>query len=196
MTREEALEEVLHAIPTDGAVIGSTGYPSREIFEIREKNRQTHSHDFLTVGSMGHVTSIAVGICIGKPNQSVYCVEGDGSLLMHMGSMVTAGLRAPKNFKHVILNNGVHESVGGQPTGMNLIDIPAIALGCRYKSAISVSTRNQLKNSMKDFITKDGPALLEVKIKPGARKNLGRPTKTTNEAIKEFMEFLTSKKKM
>jgi len=144
---------------------------------------------------MGHVTSIALGICIGKPNQPVYCIEGDGSLLMHMGTMITVGLRQPKNFKHVILNNGAHESVGGQPTGMDKIDIPALALGSRYKFGISVSTRNQLKNSMKEFIGKEGPALLEVKIKPGARKNLGRPTKTTQEAIQEFMEFLGGSKK-
>jgi len=192
MSREEAIEEILNAIPSDGAVVGSTGFPSREIFEVREKLRQTHASDFLTVGSMGHATSIALGISIGSPNQSVYCIEGDGSLLMHMGSLVTAGLRGPKNFRHIILNNGVHDSVGAQPTGMLKIGIPQIAIGSGYRSAETVNSRKGLVDVLKTFSKKEGPALLEVIVKPGARKNLGRPTKSTQEQVQDFMNFLSA----
>ena len=122
LTREEALSIILSSLPEDSIVVSTTGKTSREIFEIRNQNRELHNKDFLTVGSMGHCSSIALGIALSNPNRKIFCIDGDGSLIMHMGSLAMIGELAPENFNHILINNFVHESVGGQPTSAMTIN--------------------------------------------------------------------------
>jgi len=189
--REEVLEKVIEVFPTE-PLVTTTGFTSREMFEMRESLGQSHAQDFLTVGSMGHCSSIALGIAVSKAKegQQVLCVDGDGAAVMHMGAFVTAGQSGLKNFKHVLINNAVHDSVGGQPTGCHQIDFPAIARGCGYKSAASVSDVDEITQALEHLRESEGPCFLEVKAKPGARANLGRPTTTTHQNKKDFMDML------
>lgn len=126
---------------------------SRELFEIREKLGQPHVHDFLTVGSMGHASQIALGISMQKPNTPVACLDGDGAFLMHMGSAAIVGANASRNFKHIIFNNGAHDSVGGQPTVAGGINLPAIALACNYREALSVDDLGHLEEILPKYST-------------------------------------------
>lgn len=186
MTREEALTIVLDTFP--GAVfVGTTGKLSRELFELREQRGEGHEQDFLTVGSMGHASQIALGIAEARPNKTVVCLDGDGAALMHLGGLATIGARSPQNFVHIIFNNGVHESVGGQlVTGQN-VDYGAIAKGLGYKKVEKVSDKEALK--MLD--TDSRPILIDCVIKPGSRDDLGRPTSTPKENKDSFKKFLS-----
>ncbi len=192
LTREKALQVLLEKMQPADVVVSTTGKISREIFEYRAENRQGHHRDFLTVGSMGHSSQIALGIALAKPRRNVYCIDGDGSLLMHMGALAINGTTKPPNFKHVILNNGAHESVGGQPTAGFKIDIPGVAQACGYKQVFSAETAEEIINAMEDFEVKEGPVLLEIRVKKGARSNLGRPTTSPLENKQHFMNFLSS----
>ena len=167
---------------------------SRELFEYRAAMNQGHERDFLTVGSMGHASQIALGIALAQPERRVWCFDGDGATIMHMGSMAIVGNKAPKNYVHVVFNNGAHDSVGGQPTVGLKIDLRAIAKAVGYKAAISVSNKEELEKvlpTMKsELTTEGGPVLLEVKVKKGNRKDLGRPTTTPIQNKEALMEFL------
>ena len=190
MTREQAIAAVLETISPRSLIVSSTGMASREVFEYRERHGQEHASDFLTVGSMGHASHIALGIADGQPTRSVYCLDGDGAVLMHLGALATIGARQPANLKHVVLNNGAHDSVGGQPTVGLDIDIPRIALACAYRTASRVTTAEQLRAALCDLRTATGPVLLEVVVRRGARSDLGRPTRTPAENKSEFMSSL------
>ncbi len=192
LTREEALQVLLEKMQPADVVVSTTGKISREIFEYRAENRQGHYRDFLTVGSMGHSSQIALGIALSKPRRNVYCIDGDGSLLMHMGALAINGTTKPANFKHVILNNGAHESVGGQPTAGFKIDIPGVALACGYKQVFRAETVEEIINAMEELKEKEGPVLLEIRVKKGARSNLGRPTTSPLENKQHFISFLNS----
>jgi len=190
MTREDALKIVLENLGTRDVVVGSTGFLSREIFELRKAKGQNHNSDFLTVGSMGHSPAIALGIALEKPDRQIYDLEGDGSLIMHMGTIATIGVRKPKNLKQIVLNNGVHDSVGAQPTGAFGIDFPAIAKASGYKDAFYADNKDTLRAAMKKLQAVEGPALLEVRIRAGAREDLGRPTSSCADSKEGFMKFL------
>ncbi|WP_214079181.1 phosphonopyruvate decarboxylase [Mesotoga sp.] len=189
LSREEAIEIIVKTIPSDSVIVSTTGKASRELFEIRERLSQGHERDFLTVGSMGHSSSVALGISLGN-RKKVFCLDGDGAVIMHMGSMAIIGDIKPKNFFHIVLNNESHESVGGQPTVGGKIDIPAIAKACGYERTESVSTKKDLEAAMKRIQTCQGPLLIEVKVRKGARKDLGRPTSTPIENKEAFVGFL------
>ncbi len=190
LSREEAIQSVIQSIEENDIVVSTTGMISRELFECREALEQGHKKDFLTVGSMGHASQIALGIALQKKDRKVYCLDGDGAILMHMGALATIGTLKPNNYKHILFNNGAHDSVGGQPTVGLQIDIPAIALACGYQAVYSVEDEKQLKEVLHHLHHIKGPVLLEIKIKKGARKNLGRPTTTPIENKGTFMEFL------
>lgn len=187
--REEAIECITEISKND-IVISTTGKTSRELFEIRENKNKSHKNDFLTVGSMGHCSSIALGIALNKKNKRVWCIDGDGSVLMHMGAMALIGAKGPNNYVHVIINNEAHESVGGQPTIASSVSFEKIALGCGYKSTFTVYKIEDLKNVLHKIENVKGPILIEIKVAIGSRSNLGRPTRTPEENKKEFMEFL------
>ena len=190
MTREQSLKVILKELPNDSIIVSTTGKTSREIFEIRDINKDSHSKDFLTVGSMGHCSSIALGIAISKPNRPVICIDGDGSMIMHLGSLSTIGKLNPKNFYHILINNKVHESVGGQETSAKFIDIPSIVKSSGYLHAYVAESLPQLKKHLNNLFTNNGPGFVEIKVKPGSRDDLGRPTIKPIDNKKSFMDYL------
>lgn len=187
LARESALEELLQLCADVDLIVSTTGKTSRELFELRIKYGQKHC-DFLTVGGMGHTASIALGIAIGQPQRRVVCLDGDGSLLMHMGSMpVIAGYK-PQRFIHVLLNNGSHESVGGQATSASQVNFAQLAEAVGYAGYAVANDVRSLRQAWISIICKEGPVLLEVKIKKGSRDDLGRPTTTAEQNKLAFME--------
>jgi phosphonopyruvate decarboxylase len=190
MSREEALQIVIDSLEIQDIVISTTGKLSRELFEYREQKGAGHKKDFLTVGSMGHSSSIALGVALNIPNRLVYCLDGDGAFIMHTGAITNIGALKPSNYKHIIFNNGAHESVGSQPTVAFQMNFPQMALSCGYQTAQTVSTVETLKNILNDFRTEQGPSFLEIKINTNSRENLGRPSRTTHENKNDFMANL------
>ncbi len=191
MSREEAIQAVASALCPKDVIVSTTGMISRELFEARTAWNQGHERDFLTVGSMGHASQIALGIALEKQDRKVWCFDGDGATIMHMGSMAIVASKKPSNYIHVVFNNGAHDSVGGQPTVGLKIDLPAVAKAVGYSAAFSVSTINQLQEQLKKLSSAlKGPVLLEIQVKKGNRKDLGRPTTTPIENKEALMNFL------
>jgi phosphonopyruvate decarboxylase len=190
LSREEAIQQVLEALDDRDVLVSTTGMPSREVYECRSKRRDGHQRDFLTVGGMGHASQIALGIALQKPDRSVYCLDGDGALLMHMGALAINGVLKPRNFKHIILNNGAHDSVGGQPTVGLDVDIPGIARAAAYEHAFRAQTKQELKSGLVNLKNSVGPSLLEVNVRCGARTDIGRPKTSPIENRKVFMDHL------
>ncbi len=190
MSREEAIQTVAAILGEKDCIVSTTGMISRELFEYRAAMNQSHERDFLTVGSMGHASQIALGIAMAKFDRKVWCFDGDGSVIMHMGSMAIVANKTPKNYIHVVFNNGAHDSVGGQPTVGLKIDLLAVAKAVGYKAAYSVETKEYLVKLLNHVNTIEGPVLLEVKVKKGNRKDLGRPTTTPIQNKEALMDFL------
>jgi len=189
-SREDAINKVVETTLKDDIFVSTTGMASRELFEIRVRNNQSHEQDFLTVGSMGHANMIALGIA-QNTGRHVFCIDGDGASLMHLGNLTSTGQSGAKNFIHVLLNNAAHDSVGGQPTCASKVDIPLIAKACGYVSAESISNINEIKNCIEFLKSKPGPHLLEVKVRKGSRSNLGRPTSTPAQNKEALMQILS-----
>lgn len=190
MSREEAIQTVASVLGEKDCIVSTTGMISRELFEYRESKGQGHERDFLTVGSMGHASQIALGIALAQPDRRVWCFDGDGATIMHMGSMAIVADKTPKNYVHVVFNNGAHDSVGGQPTVGLKINLPAIATAVGYKLTVSVDNQNELRQQLAQLTAQEGPVLIEVKVKKGNRKDLGRPTTTPQENKNALMDFL------
>ena len=188
LTREDALKIILGELSGDDVVVSTTGKTSREIFEIREAKGEGHSNDFLTVGSMGHTASIAYGVCVGT-DKNVYCIDGDGSFLMHMGSLAVIGSNIPKNFKYILNDNAAHESVGGQPTCTKSIDIPKILSACGFENVLVAETEKEILDSVKKLAVSEKTCLV-IRTKQGSRADLGRPTTTPVENKLALMEKL------
>lgn len=163
---------------------------SRELFEYRAAKGEGHERDFLTVGSMGHASQIALGIAMEKNDRRVWCFDGDGASIMHMGSMAIVASKKVENYIHVVFNNGAHDSVGGQPTVGLDIDLPEVAMALGYKAAVSVSTQEELDDVLAEIKEMNGPLLLQVCVRKGNRKDLGRPTTTPIENKEALMDFL------
>lgn len=189
MRREEILRHIVEASCGD-IVVSTTGKTSRELYEIREAAGWGHSCDFLTVGSMGHSSSIALGIALNRPDRRVWCIDGDGAVLMHMGAMAVLAQAAPENLVHIVINNGAHESVGGMPTAAGKIDLIKIAEGCGYRKACRAGNPEELKEALSQIKQGTGPLFLEVKAAIGARADLGRPTMAPSENKRAFMAYL------
>ncbi len=189
LNREEAIRHIA-AVTGDDPVISTTGKISRELFEIRTASGQDHRTDFLTVGSMGHCSSIALGVALNKPHRKVWCIDGDGAVLMHMGAMAVIGANSPSNLVHIVINNSAHETVGGMPTVAGSADLVKIAEACGYGSCVSVSSLDDLDKELSKAKKSSILTLIEVKCKLGARSDLGRPTTTALENKINFMEHL------
>ena len=190
MSREEIIKRIAKVADED-AIVSTTGKASRELFEIRTSNNQSHKFDFLTVGSMGHSSSIALGVAINKPDKKIWCIDGDGAALMHMGAMAVVGSTKASNLIHVVINNGAHESVGGMPTVAKNVDFVLIARACGYEYSVSVSTYEELDDALKKAKISNSLSFVEVKCAIGARENLGRPTISTLENKENMMHFLS-----
>ena len=191
MSREEAIRTVAAALGEKDCIVSTTGMISRELFEYRTAMNQGHERDFLTVGSMGHASQIALGIALAQPDRRVWCFDGDGAAIMHMGSMAIVADKASKNYVHVVFNNGAHDSVGGQPTVGLKMDFPAVAKAVGYKAEYSVDSREGLDAVLAVVKEFAGPVLLEIKVKKGNRKDLGRPTTTPIQNKESLMQFLS-----
>ncbi|MCM1327794.1 MAG: phosphonopyruvate decarboxylase [Lachnoclostridium sp.] len=189
MVREEIIRHIVK-VSGDDPVISTTGKASRELFEIREANGQSHKADFLTVGSMGHSSSVALGVAVNKPDAKIWCIDGDGAVLMHMGSMAVLGANAPGNLVHVIINNEAHETVGGMPTVASTVDFVGVAKACGYPYAVCVDTFEDLDREAEAAKVRNGLSLIEVKCCIGARDDLGRPTTPAVENKENFMGYL------
>ena len=194
LSREEAIQLVTASIGPRDCIVSTTGMISRELFEFREQRGEGHERDFLTVGSMGHASQIALGIALEKTDRHVWCFDGDGAALMHMGGMAIVATKAPKNYIHVVFNNGAHDSVGGQPTVGLDIDLPAVARAVGYRHAFSVSTKEDLDALLTSPLfhqtSYEGPVFLQVCVRKGNRKDLGRPTTTPHHNKEALMDFL------
>ena len=191
MPREKIIEHIVAASGED-PIISTTGKASRELFEIRVANGQSHKYDFLTVGSMGYSSSIALGIALNKPSTRVWCIDGDGAVLMHMGSMAVIGNMKPKNLVHIVINNGAHETVGGMPTVAGSVDLVSIAKACGYPNAICVDCFEKLDETLEIAKNKSELSFVEVKCSIGSREDLGRPTTTALENRQSFMDYLAT----
>ncbi len=188
LRREVVLNELLN-LAGDASIISTTGLTSREIFELRVA-RSESQRDLLVVGGMGHTASIALGAAIGQPNKLLVCIDGDGSVLMHMGALPIIGSLGPSNFIHILLNNAAHESVGGQPTVGDRVDFVSIAIASGYRQCYRVSNLDDLNSAWTEFLIKGGPVMLEILISEGSRGNLGRPTSSPIENKRAFMNWI------
>ena len=189
MIREEVIRRIID-VTGDDPIVSTTGKTSRELFELRVARGETHGHDFLTVGSMGHSSSIALGIALQRPDKKIWIIDGDGAMLMHMGSMAVMGAYAPTNVVHIMVNNASHESVGGQPTIAGGMDAVKVAEGCGYPHAVSVASYDELEKALAEAKALDELFFIEVKGAIGSRADLGRPTTTAKENKEVFMEHL------
>jgi len=189
MVREEIIAHIVDVTGED-PIVSTTGKASRELFENRTNSNKSHKYDFLTVGSMGHSSSIALGVAINKPDKKIWCVDGDGAVLMHMGSMAVVGNVNPDNMVHIVINNGAHETVGGMPTVASNMDLVSIAKACGYNHAVSVDNFSDLDEELQKAKEMNELCFIEVMCSIGARADLGRPTTTAIENKENFMEFL------
>jgi len=191
MVREDALKEILAHMTSEDIIVSTTGKCSREVFEYRAMNNQGHQNDFLTVGGMGHANQIALGIALNT-NKKVYSIDGDGAALMHMGSLAIIGNSSASNLIHIVINNGAHDSVGGQPTVAHYINLTDIAKACGYKYTKSILVVDEIRNIFAEIVGVDGPIFIEIKTNKGSRKNLGRPTTSPLENKLELMKIINS----
>ena len=192
MLREEIIKHIT-AVSGDDPIISTTGKASRELFEIREANGEPHGYDFLTVGSMGHSSSIALGVAINRPDRTVWCIDGDGAVLMHMGAMSVIGSVKPTNFIHIVINNRAHETVGGMPTALSGTDLPAVAAACGYEASLRVNDFSELDEALRAAKHSEKLTLIEVPAAIGSRADLGRPTTTALQNKLNFVENLRSR---
>ncbi len=186
-------EEIIRTITKysgDDLIISTTGKASRELYEIRENNHQSHKYDFLTVGSMGHASSIALGVAINMPRKKVWCIDGDGAAIMHMGALTVIGSCSPNNLVHVVINNGAHETVGGMPTAAQIVNLSEVAFTCGYRKTYRVHDEPELEHALKEVKQSNVLAFIEVVSSISSRKDLGRPTTTPLENKKLFEQYL------
>lgn len=190
LSREQALTAVINSCRPGDIFVSTTGKLSRELFELRERLHQGHGCDFLTVGSMGHSLMIAAGVATGHPDRRVFCLDGDGAVLMHQGAMAVAAAMRLENLTHVLFNNSAHESVGGIPTVGDQINFVAAAQAAGYHTAYRAETEEALYGCLTAVREKAGPHFLEIKINLKVRSDLGRPTTTPQENKRCLMRFL------
>ncbi len=193
LVREGAVKLIIDSIDTDDIVVSTTGMTSREVFEYRETLGHGHEKDFLVVGGMGHASQVALGIALKEPGRRVFCLDGDGAAIMHLGSMAINGISGCENLFHIVLNNGAHDSVGGQPTVGHEIDFIQIAEACRYRTFFRVEKKDEITACLKKIMGAQGPHFLEIRLNKGNRKGLGRPTTRPVDNKKAFMRFVRNK---
>ncbi|MDR1745303.1 MAG: hypothetical protein LBS30_06085, partial [Planctomycetota bacterium] len=190
LKREEAIRIIIENLGPTAAVVASTGMGARELFELREALGLPHERDFLDLGAMGHASMIALGVARARPERRVVCLDGDGALFMHLGAAALIPSLAPGNFIHVLLNNGMHASDGGQPDLGAGVDVESLAKACGYMKTIRVENPDELHNAVIQCQEETGPCFVEVRLNRGVRRNLGRPTISPKEMARQFREFL------
>ena len=173
--RYDFINRFLKLLPTKSKIISTTGYTSRELLKLSGTETKRKAQNFYMVGGMGHSASVAAGYAIHS-SKKIFCLDGDGSILMHLGSLRTIGFLNNKNFKHILLNNNSHESVGGQPTNADKIDFKSFSKSLGYKNYFNIKNKQNIIKTLKKFNKSKGPSLLEVKIRSETIQNLPRPT--------------------
>lgn len=184
--RKDFITELLKQISVNSKIISTTGYTSRELMQIRKEKKLFKGQDFYMVGGMGHASMVSLGFSMNSKKQTI-CLDGDGSILMHLGSLRTLGYLGNSNLKHILLNNNSHESVGGQPTTAKGIDFKKLSKTFGYKKYYKILKRENVKQEIKNFLKSEGPSFLEVIISTGTLKNLSRPNNLI-KIKKKFME--------
>lgn len=190
MTREDTLKTIIASAGNSSVFVSTTGKTSRELFEIREALKQGHEKDFLTVGSMGHASMIAMGIAKNVPERTVWCIDGDGAAIMHLGSMAVIAKTRCKNMIHIVFNNGAHESVGGMPVAYGETNFTALADAMGYDICLKATDQNSLREAIKNIVSKEGTRFLEILVSLGSRDDLGRPTTTPKDNKAALMKYL------
>ena len=191
MSREEAIEVILDHMPADTVYSATTGRATRELFFLREKRGETKAHDFLNVGSMGHASSVALGIALAKPERPVVALDGDSAAIMHLGALTMQSKVKAPNFIHVVLNNGAHESVGGQPSAGHLVDFTAMAEACGYQTVgRAVTTREELIAALETLRSCGKAGFIDCRIHKGLSRKLPPIVFDHREAIDALMDDL------
>lgn len=190
LEREAAIREIVSNIREDDLIVSTTGKISRELYDQCNLMRGHHKQSFLTVGGMGHTSMIAFGIAKEVPQKRVYCLDGDGAIMMHMGCLAFLGKQKPQNFVHICLNNEAHESVGGMPTGGVGLEYAKAAVTCGYPVSYTVDTLEGLKDALTEIQCQKALTFLEIKVSIGSRNDLSRPTETARENKNNFMIYL------
>lgn len=191
ITREQALRALLPLLnggPVP-AVIATTGKLSRELYELDDQAFE-RSNRFYMVGSMGCALGFGLGVAQAQPQRPVVVLDGDGALLMKLGSLATVGFAQPQRLHHVVFDNGAHDSTGGQPTPSPAVDFAALALAAGYQHAETVADEHAVAEALARHLSAQGPTLLRVIIKTGSRKDLGRPKLTPRDGYLRFRAFL------
>ena len=190
MTREEAVGVIARLAGKRDVIVSTTGKLSRELFELREAMGEGHDRDFLTVGSMGHASMIALGIALEQPDRRVWCLDGDGAALMHLGAMAVLGQKKPANLVHVVINNAAHETVGGMPVCEGALNLTGLAMSAGYRQVSRAASEMELYQAVDAAMTAGELAFIEVMCAVGARDDLGRPTTTPQQNRDALMKFL------
>lgn len=188
--REEVLGKILEILPTDTAIVSTTGKISRELYEQSDRIFGHHNHIFMTVGGMGHASMIALGLAKKRPDKKVVCIDGDGAVLMHMGAIPFIAQQAPENFCHIIINNQAHESVGAMPTGCQSTDFAKIAEVAGYVKTLKITTPDEVQTVLEGAVAEKGPILVEILVSLDSRADLGRPKESARENKESFMKML------
>lgn len=195
LSREEAIEIILDIMPSNTFYIATTGRATRELYFLREKRGEGHEHDFLNLGSMGHASSVALGIALANKNINVVCLDGDSAALMHMGCLTMMSKVTVPNFMHIILNNGAHESVGGQPSAGHLVDFTKIAEGSGYKTVgKAVATKSELAAAINELMHSEGASFIDVRIHKGLKGELPPLDISVEDLIGDLMLELQKQK--
>ena len=189
LLRESALGIVISKIPPEDLTVATTGMLGRELYELRNSHEED-VHDFLNVGGMGHASSIALGLSLAQPRKRIWCLDGDGSAIMHLGSLAVIAGEKPKNLKHIVFNNRAHDSVGGQPTAAESFSFAPVATALGYELGLTATTDDEIADGVERLLGCSGPALLEINIRKGSRKDLGRPQESPRELIDKMMTTL------
>lgn len=187
--REEAIREIITNIGEKDVLVSTTGKISREVYELSDELKGQHAQDFLTVGGMGHASMIALGYAKERPKKQIYCLDGDGAVLMHMGSLAFIAKQKPDNLVHICLNNGAHESVGGMPTGNTELRYAKVAKTCGYSAVYQVETLEQLQDTLNKVKEERRLTFIEIMVSMASRSNLGRPKETAEQNKQEFMKY-------
>ena len=192
MSREEAIEVILDSMPADTVYSATTGRATRELFFLRERRGESKDRDYLNVGSMGHASSVALGIALAKPDRSVCVLDGDSACIMHMGAMTMVSKLNVPNFLHVVLNNGAHESVGGQPSAGHLLDFTKIAESCGYATVgKAVETADELKDAVARLLKAGKAGFIDCRIHKGLNSKLPPIIFNHREAIDGLIKDLS-----
>jgi phosphonopyruvate decarboxylase len=184
--RLNAIERVLAAAPDDAAMIATTGKTGRELFTIADRPQH-----FYQVGGMGCASAVGLGAALHTP-RPVVVLDGDGAALMKLGNMATIGVQAPENLVHVVLDNGVHDSTGGQRTASAAVDFPEIAIACGYRRAVSCTSLDDLEFALSTAFEEPGPHLVRIAVRPGSIEGLARPDVHPHEVARRFRDFICS----